>query len=481
MNNALIQTNAEELFSEICDEVRLFYPAARFFLCKEDCDAVISVDVERIGESFLARASLQVNGRTERLFTFSEKTESEGALEIKKTRKRAVKVCVFRLLQSYRPTEIPWGSLTGIRPTKLYRDMCERKGDECTKRFFSETYDVSAQKIDLLSRIASRQAKILDSVSTDDLDVYVGVPFCPSRCSYCSFASNDISKCASKVDAYLETLFEEIDTVAPRKNVRALYIGGGTPTAFDDARFSAFIDGVRKRFEPALEFCVEAGRPDSITPTKLKAMKAVGVTRLSVNTQSLKDDTLTKIGRRHTSAQFFEAFSLARAAGFDNINVDIIVGLPDETADDISRTVRGILSLNPESVTVHTLAIKRASKLNLTGGYQYLSFEQAQEMVAECTKLLFAYEPYYMYRQKHMMGNLENVGYAKIGRECVYNIDIMEETVSILAFGAGGISKRIYLTGGRIERAPNVSDLDNYFNRVGEMAERKRKLFVDIL
>ncbi len=344
-------------------------------------------------------------------------------------------------------------------------------------------FDVAPAKAALLARIVAVQ-QALPAPRTQEVDVYVSIPFCRSRCAYCSFPGEALGK-GRQVKPYLDALFAEMAGAAQLLHaggytLRALYIGGGTPTALGEGEFAALLGEVCRLFPAPMEFTVEAGRPDTITRGKLAAMLAHGVTRVSVNPQTMNDDILAAIGRGHTAAETEAAFHLARQLGFANINMDVIAGLPGETPAHFARTMTAIRALMPDSLTVHTLAIKRASRLHLTGAPPADAADvAAMVQLGEEAALHMDMEPYYLYRQKHMAGQQQNVGYARRGAVCLYNIDIMEEVCSVLACGAGAISKRVFADRGlRIERAPNVSDVSVYVARVADMVARKQALFL---
>lgn len=484
---ACLVTNTPQFYNDICDEIRLFLPQRKIELKEEipqsfDGDCIVH-RFSDINGQFTSTAVLYKDGLHAAEHTeTAQAAAATDALVYKKLSKRIVKISVFRLLSKYFKKEMPWGALTGIRPSKLARELTEEyKSIDTAKEAFIRTFDVSEQKTKLAFEIAANQKEILRSVTQGDTDIYVGIPFCNSRCLYCSFASNDTKTCAKYIDTYLNCLFEEIKTVMDelKPKIRSVYIGGGTPTALDEKRLELLLKQCSRFFENPVEFTVEAGRPDTITKEKLLIIKDYA-RRISINPQTLNDDTLRKIGRAHTVNDFFEKYALARACGFDFINTDLIIGLPGETLKDVENTIYKIASLQPENVTVHSLAIKRASRLNEEENFKPVEPDEAMRMIALGGEVLrnFGYHPYYMYRQKYMSGNLENTGYAKTGFACVYNIDIMEETVSNLAFGAGAITKRVLQKKNRIERAPNVSDLLHYISRTKEMAERKLELFL---
>lgn len=407
-----------------------------------------------------------------------------AALREKRLKKRLCKLTLYDLcvrLSGHRP---PWGSLTGIRPTRLlYEKLAHGMGLAEAAAALTAQFDVSPEKATLLRRIVAVQLT-LPAPRMSDVDVYVSIPFCRTRCVYCSFPGEALGK-GKQVQPYLDALFYEMAQAARMIaeggfTLRTLYIGGGTPTALGEEDFAALLNAVGECFPNPVEYTVEAGRPDTITQGKLYAMRAHGVTRVSVNPQTMNDDTLVAIGRGHTAAETAEAFRLARRMGFESINMDVIAGLPGEGRAHFARTMAAIEALLPDSLTVHTLAIKRASRLHLLGA-PLADGEAVAEMVqmGEAAAQRMGMEPYYLYRQKYMAGQQQNVGYARAGAACLYNIGIMEETASVLACGAGAISKRVFADRElRIERAPNVSNVSVYAERVADMVARKRALFV---
>ena len=400
--------------------------------------------------------------------------------------KTAAKHLLYEMLCDCTKTTLPWGELIGIRPTKIAMERL-RMGDtvEQAALYMQKEHLVSPEKAALAAQIAERERKILSGIHYENgFSLYVGIPFCPTTCLYCSFTSYPLASWRSRVGDYLDALEKEMAAAAPMfegKILDTLYIGGGTPTTLEPEESARLIGMIRQYFDTGAlqEFTVEAGRPDSITYEKLAALKECGVSRISVNPQTMRDRTLKLIGRQHTAAQTEEAFRMAREAGFDNINMDIILGLPGETSEDVRYTIGKIKELGPDDLTVHSLAVKRASGLMKwieKNGFSLINnTEESMSIAAQGAAEMGMY-PYYLYRQKNMSGNFENVGYAREGKAGIYNILIMEEKQSILALGAGSISKGVF-PGGRIERCDAAKEVGIYIDHIEEMIERKRKLF----
>lgn len=392
---------------------------------------------------------------------------------------------LYRLFEKFTGRSLPWGMLTGIRPTKIVMKWMEKESDPAKlEQRFMETYLADPQKANLCRRVAQKEKILLESRPFEkEYSLYIGIPFCPTTCLYCSFTSFPVSRFGDRMSAYLDALYKELAFVAKHhreKKLTTIYIGGGTPTALDEASLLRLMHMVHELFpvEDLEEFTVESGRPDSITKEKFLILKEAGVTRISINPQTMHQETLDLIGRAHTVEQTKEAFLLARECGFNNINMDMITGLPGEELSHVRATLDEIFALRPESLTVHSLAIKRAAHLNM-------EMEKYQNMVKgstnEMLRLVDEYasnmgmEAYYMYRQKNIPGNLENIGYCVPGKECLYNILIMEEKQDIISCGAGASSKYVFVEDNRIERTENVKNLDHYINRIDEMIDRKRK------
>ena len=406
--------------------------------------------------------------------------------EVKKKTKTVIKRSMFKVLDKVFETYVPWGVLTGIRPVKIVHSLLDKGISESEIReILKNNYLIKNEKIDLALDIAKRERVFIYPIDKNKISLYVSIPFCPTRCVYCSFPANPMKQFGHLRDDYIKALIKEIKGLAKllkdtNKEIETLYIGGGTPTALEADQLDTLINALFKELDLTniKEFTVEAGRPDTITKEKLKVMKKHNVTRISINPQTMNDETLVKIGRDHNVNDIVNCFRLARSLGFDNINMDIILGLVDENLDMVRNTLEKIKELNPESLTVHTLAIKRASTLkeNLDK-YELTRYEEMIKMIELSMEYAkdMGLNPYYMYRQKHMLGNLENIGYAKEGFECIYNIQIMEEKQSNLAVGAGAISKYVYVDEDRIERTDNVKNVELYIERIEEMIERKVK------
>ena len=416
--------------------------------------------------------------------TLLEGQETYEQTEDRKIRKNKLKQVLYKLLSQLTGQTLPWGNLTGIRPTKIAMGLIESgMSNAQAAEYMRNTYFTSKEKTALAITIANRERELLKDIDYEKgYSLYVGIPFCPSICLYCSFSSSPLQRWKDQVDAYLDALLKELDFISEAMKDRTLdtiYIGGGTPTTLEPEQLERLLEHINARFPvyQVKEYTVEAGRPDSITREKLQAIRKFPVTRISVNPQTMNQATLELIGRRHTVEDTRHAFALARECGFDNINMDIIVGLPGEQKEDVQHTLEEIKKLDPDSLTVHSLAVKRAARLNMfKEQYEEMEFINNQEIMDMAMK--YAYEcqmgPYYLYRQKNMCGNLENIGYAKVDKAGIYNILIMEEKQSILAAGAGASTKFVFQNGERIERAENVKDVANYISRIDEMIERKR-------
>ena len=409
----------------------------------------------------------------------------------RKTAKNSLKKELYHLLSDYTGRKLPWGMLSGIRPVKIPMKLLgEGAGDREILSYLQEDYFVSPRRAELALQVAVNERDVLAGVPLDEKSwsLYIHVPFCPSICLYCTFSSSPIGVWASRADEYVDAVIREMEErkelmLAEGRSAApvTVYIGGGTPTTLTEDQLDRLLSAAESIWDLShcLEYTVEAGRPDSLSPGKLAVLKKHGVTRISVNPQTMNDDTLALIGRGHTAADVIRAYAMAREAGFDNINMDMILGLPGEEESHVRNTLRILKDMKPDSLTVHSLAVKRASRLRRTiredreadrnadyGNYGGLVFENSEslmDLAAEAASEM-QMRPYYLYRQKNMRGNLENTGFSVKGRECLYNILIMEELQSIFAFGAGASTKYVYADG-RIERTVSPKDVKTYLER----------------
>lgn len=398
-------------------------------------------------------------------------------LKDKRLIKRTIKFLLYQALSEFYNISMPWGSLTGVRPSKLVYDMLDDgiKMEEIPY-LLNQDFAVSKEKANLICEVVKNQLEV--KLKDEEVDFYINIPICPTRCSYCSFISSEYERCKKYIDDYVLSLIKEINALkelikAKGLRIKNIYMGGGTPTTLTSEQLDMILSTIDFPFK---EFTVECGRPDTITKNKLEVLKKHNVTRISINPQTLNDKTLEIIGRKHTSEDFYNKYDLAKNYDFI-INTDLIAGLPNETFEDFKLTLDKIIELNPNNITIHTLAVKRASVLiqnteNLKDDYIQNMVEYAYDKLKRNN-----YKPYYLYRQKNMLGLYENVGYFEGSDICEFNVESMEEKMSIIACGAGAISKRIFRDESRIERSANVKQITDYIARIDEMIKRKIDLF----
>lgn len=390
---------------------------------------------------------------------------------------REVKRSLYVFLKELTGRSFPWGSLTGIRPTLVAEE------ESYNPEMLMSKYCVREDKAKLACSTASKEREILSKIPEDTLGVYIGVPFCPTRCEYCSFISQDILKHMDRLPPYAQALEREISLIAPniKKPVNSIYMGGGTPTVFDNKEFGRIVEVIRSSFpiDANTEITIEAGRPDTLNEYKFDAMRDAGIERICINPQTMNSTTLSKLGRNHTSDDVIAMYELARKKGFSNINMDLIAGLKYETEKDYLDSLNRVMSLQPDNITVHTLYKKRRAVMTMEDVMDLEGTRTGTDKaVAEGYIRLKekGYNPYYMYRQKDTGHGLENTGFSQSGKECYYNVAMMTDKRSVLSFGAGGVSKRIF-DGGRLERCPCIKDAMGYMRSVDEMAERKLQFF----
>lgn len=482
--NLIIQNHAFQY--EIEKLVRVFYPHTKIRVTdapngEPDC-ILTAVEPKADGADLLVRACLCGASleKTAAAF-FSDVLDNETNEDYLERKLVLLLFHVLRELTGYTP---PWGILTGVRPAKLMSRLVRDWGEEKACAYFTDELLVSPKKAALASAVAKAEAPILAASRPASFSLYISIPFCPSRCSYCSFVSHSNEAAKRLIPAYMEHLLREIAATGALANalclrLESIYIGGGTPTALGAEDLTRITDCIRAHFDLSAlrEYTIEAGRPDSVTKEKLLAIRNGGATRISINPQTFNDDVLREIGRRHSAAQTLDAMALARSLGFDNINMDLIAGLPTDTVESFRGTLETTLALAPENITIHTLALKRAATL-VTEQLPVGDAAQTEQMLALAARALTenGYAPYYMYRQSNCIGNLENVGWAKRGRECLYNVYMMEECHTVLACGAGAVTKLCVPLSNNVERIFNFKYPYEYIDRFEELMARKDRV-----
>ncbi|MBQ7794195.1 MAG: coproporphyrinogen dehydrogenase HemZ [Clostridia bacterium] len=471
----LLQQNGFECEYEMNVFMRLFFDASD--------DVYVYTNLTYEGDIIDAYCEIICNGDT----YFGEFTLNKPKTGIEKTDNKYSSVCCTRAFinaaQKITKISLPWGAMCGVRPAKAVTKLVEDGMSYAdAHKHLKEAYGVTDEKCKLACKVSQNERKILDGIRDNSVSIYIGIPFCPSRCLYCSFVSTDIGTTGKYIDEFVENLLKEIEITAQMlaecgKVIENIYIGGGTPTTLNENQLERLLSKINECFDLSNmnEFTLEAGRPDTITREKLEIAKRYNVGRVSINPQTTNNKTLAKIGRRHCVGEFFDAYSLARDVGFDVINTDLIAGLPDEDFDDFKKSIDNLVSLSPENITVHSMSIKRAAALRHKIS-RLTEAECMNKMLSYAQETLEnnGYTPYYMYRQKNISGNLENVGYAKDGTFSFYNVNIMEEAQTIIALGGGGTSKIV--TDDGIERIFNFKDPIEYIRKFDEIVKRKNDI-----
>ncbi len=490
----IIKLNLAKYEYDIHSIVKAFYPDKNIKVITPETDMAKAEEMLRDADALHGNITFEaeqvVFAMPQQEFMWLWKKELAVGIEaFSPDYKDGFKGFLYKCLCAYTEKELPWGNMTGIRPTKIAMSMLmEGKSLEEIKAYYQDKHYVSEEKALLSIDIAEREKKLLSTLHYEDgYSLYIGIPFCPTTCLYCSFTSYPIAAHRKRVEQYIDCLIKEMDYVKEvykDKIIDTVYIGGGTPTTLEADQLDRLITALKDHFDfnTVQEFTVEAGRADSITREKLEVLYKHGVDRISVNPQTMNQKTLDIIGRRHTVEQVVEAYKMAREIGFSNINMDLILGLPGEDVEEVNYTIEEVKKLNPDSLTVHSLAIKRASKLAQwiqTHDISCINNTDETMMIAVDGAKAMDMLPYYLYRQKNMSGNFENVGYAREGKFGIYNILIMEELQTIVALGAGSITKRV-CGDGRIERCDNVKDVELYIDQIEDMIERKRKLLEEL-
>lgn len=457
----MISAHIPKIKIEICD----FIP---------DSEDYIVSEIIKNNDSYSYNSKLQYKSC---VYTYSYVSNTYSKTYVKKS--------INNVLTQALGTILPWGLITGIRPSKMARELMEDglTADEIKEKFMS-FYECSQDKTELAIKVAKKEMDLIRTLPSESISLYIGIPFCPTRCLYCSFTSQSIKFSNTLTKPYMDALEKEIKYVsslirAKGYKIDTIYIGGGTPTALTECQLGRLMDMVNENFDLTnlREYTVEAGRPDTINEEKLRIIKNSGISRISINPQTMNQKTLDIIGRKHTADDILRAYDKAVSLGFTHINTDLIAGLPGETESDFEYTLNQIKQMNPQSVTIHTMSIKRGSYLDEKySTYTPAAFETVNNMLKLSSEAMkdINKTPYYMYRQKNMLGNLENTGYCDEGHECLYNIYIMEEVQSIFALGAGASTKII--DGSKIERIFNVKEVSEYIKRIDEMLKRKNVL-----
>ncbi len=450
---------------------RVFFPGAQLLTEKPEAKDRADLIRAHCGKKHFW-AALRQNGR---LYSCREVRKADDPRP-----DHTLAALLYRLLRKATGIRPPWGMMTGVRPVRLIHDARRAGKTEAEiQDLFLGHFDCTPEKFDLALGIANLQRPVIEAAAPRDYSIYIGIPFCPSRCSYCSFVSRTVEKDRSLVQPYVDCLCREVEKIrdeaaANHMHLKSIYIGGGTPTALSAAQLRQLMGTVRECFDLTAigEYTVEAGRPDCTDEEKLRVLKEYGATRVSINPQTFSDDVLRRIGRRHTAQDILNCYETARKAGHTNINMDLIAGLPGDTVQGFEASLRQAIALEPENITVHTLTLKRAS--NLVIDHSSDDYGNVAAMLEKCSLLAQAgYRPYYMYRQKNTLQNLENTGWCKPGKEGLYNIYIMEEIHSILAAGAGASTKLCGEPGCKIQRIFNYKYPSEYISGFETILQRK--------
>ncbi len=481
----ILYLSGHDFHYEMENLCRVFFPMEEIRCTKEPAEGarVISAVLSMQNAQAVITVYAQVDGKSayqvRQIGTDGEAREKEYEL--------CMAQALFNALQEITGYTPAWGILTGVRPAKLMHRLVEEEGSaEAAKVYFHEKLMVSEKKTELALKVAQAQTPVYRLSRPESYSLYVSIPFCPTRCSYCSFVSHSMNTAKKLMPEYVRLLSHELAGIGKTAKelglrLETIYFGGGTPTTLSAEDFLFLDQTIHDNFDLSFlrEYTVEAGRPDTVTPEKLTAMKQAGVDRISINPQTLNDAVLEHIGRRHTAQQALDAYAMARTHGFDNINMDLIAGLPMDTLESYHHTLETVLALEPESITVHTLALKRSSSLVTQG-------EETVEMSARLTGKMLdetadslpakGYYPYYMYRQSRCVGNLENVGWCLAGKESLYNVFMMDEIHTVLAAGAGAVTKLKAPQGPYLERVFNFKYPYEYISRFDELMERKNKI-----
>lgn len=456
--------------------VRIFFPVDKIVITDKLPDAssdyIITERKETDGAVFMC-CCVSINGKN-----------AQGKKKVSDDEELTLAQLIFEILTSVTKYTPSWGVLTGVRPSKLMRNLIASDGEKIAVSHFKDNLFVSEDKTQLALSVAKAEDKIISLSCDNSYSLYISIPFCPSRCSYCSFVSHSIAQAKKLIPDYVKLLCVELEEIAKiaeslNLNLETIYFGGGTPTSLSEGELRAVTDAVKNNFDVSKvrEYTIEAGRPDTLNEEKLRIMKNAGVGRISINPQTFNPDVLQAIGRNHTPEMTEKAFYMAREAGFDNINMDFIASLPTDTYESFCISIDKAISLSPENITVHTLALKRAATI-VTDGESKSVQGDTDKMLSYASAQLYSngYFPYYMYRQSKSVGNNENVGWSRNDRECLYNIYMMEEVHTVLAAGGGAVTKLKSPFENKIERIFNFKYPYEYINRFSELSQRKNRI-----
>ena len=466
----------ESIFeNDIIDIIKLFFPNDVFRTVSNATNSDLAIMVKPAVDADVYICRFKGQTILKRLI----KDRRWSKIELKRYSKRTVKLCVYEALIKIERRVMPWGALTGVRPTKLARELVEAQ-PETARETFRDEFLVSEEKTNLTFKTLEMQEGFIKR-SSSIADLYIHIPFCTTRCSYCSFVTGDLRANAKLVEPYIQALKKEVShaiQLAKRHKIRLenVYVGGGTPTSISVGQLNEVLSLID--FKP-VEFSVECGRPDSMSEEHMMMLKRHHVDRISINPQTFIERTLELIERKHTISEIVNCFFLARAIGF-SINMDLIAGLPGETVEDFVFSLNKTVELYPENITIHSLALKAGSKMKTSSVVE--GNDVVAGMLKQSTAILAenGYNPYYLYRQKYVAGNFENTGFCLNGEQCKYNIGMMEETKNIIACGASAISKKVFNKENRLERCANLKDIESYTNRIDEMIAAKEAFFEDV-
>lgn len=462
---------------ELENLTRLFFPNEKITVFKDFSEVEAPYIYTELGDVITVKVSVS---------DFHKENAAAPAVDDSGNELKMVQM-LYQMLSKYSGIQQAWGLLTGVRPIKLLRKITAEQGAKAAEESFLNEYYVSPEKLRLAAMTEQNERRIIELSKPESFSLYVGIPFCPSRCSYCSFVMSSVERAKKLMEPYTQLLCEELKRTAQIASdlglrLESVYFGGGTPTTLSAEQLNTVLGTVNSCFDLSAckEFTVEAGRPDTITDDRLSALKENNVDRISINPQTLNDEVLQKIGRHHTVEQFLDAFALARSYGFDNINTDLIAGLPTDTFESFKDSLNTVCNLGAECITVHTLCMKRAANLTTQGAILNREDALTARKMLEYTENRLTnadYIPYYLYRQTRMVGNLENVGWSKRGCESLYNVYVMDETHTILACGSGGVTKLKNSQTDFLTRIFNFKYPYEYINRFNEILERKSEIY----